>query len=117
MAEEKLGTLQYDMLVNEQKLDKQLESITKKLQEKDKQWKDIFSGQGTVASPKINVSDLNNLTKANEAISNSTKNIIRTNTEVASSMTALEKEIKAETIALKDLSAGIKVNHESGQAC
>jgi len=71
MAEEKLGTLQYDMLVDQKKLEQQLDDITKKLQEKDKQWKEILSGQGNVVSPKINVADLGNLTKANEAVSNS----------------------------------------------
>lgn len=104
MAEEKLGTLQYDMLVNQKKLDDQLEDITKKLQEKDKQWKEILSGQGNVITPKINISDLGNLTKANEAIANSTKNVTKSNVDVATSMALLEKQIKAETIALKELS-------------
>jgi len=104
MAEEKLGTLQYDMLVDQKKLEQQLEDITKKLQEKDKQWKEILSGQGNVVSPKINVADLGNLTKANEAIANSTKNVTKANADVATSMALLEKEIKAETLALKELS-------------
>lgn len=152
MAEEKLGTLQYDMLVDQKKLEQQLDDITKKLQEKDKQWKEILSGQGNIVSPKINVADLGNLTKANEAVSssltglnvtwrqfvkermseymklegghagamkrmsiewkeyqqsltvNNTGSIIKSNVDVATSMALLEKEIKAETIALKGLS-------------
>lgn len=104
MAEEKLGTLQYDMLVDQKKLEQQLDDITKKLQEKDKQWKEILSGQGNIVSPKINVADLGNLTKANEAIANSTKDVTKSNVDVATSMALLEKEIKAETLALKALS-------------
>ena len=34
MAEEKLGTLQYDMLINQTLLDKQLDKITEDLMEK-----------------------------------------------------------------------------------
>ena len=104
---DKLGTLEYDMLVNQKLLDKQLDEITKKLQEKDKQWKEILSGQGTVASPKINVADLNNVTKANEAIAQST-------VAIKSSIEKLKTELSENVKAYEALSRAKRADVEVG---
>ena len=108
MAEEKLGTLQYDMLVNQKKLDDQLEDITKKLQEKDKQWKDILSGQGNVITPKINVTDLGNLTKANEAIAVANNAVAKSTDAIKSKISELRTELKKNITAYEDMDAAAR---------
>lgn len=48
MAEEKLGTLQYEMIVSEQKLKESLTKIDGILKAKDAEWKSLLSGSGAV---------------------------------------------------------------------
>ena len=108
MAEEKLGTLQYDMLVDQKKLEQQLEDITKKLQEKDKQWKEILSGQGNVVSPKINVADLGNLTKANEAIAVANNAVAKSTDAIKSKISELRTELKKNITAYEDMDAAAR---------
>lgn len=45
MAEENLGTLQYEMLVSDDKLEASLTAITKQLEDADTKWRNILSGK------------------------------------------------------------------------
>lgn len=107
MAEEKLGTLEYEMLISQKKLEDQLEEITRKLKEEDKKWKEILSGSGTIASPKIDVANIDKLTKAN-------KQIVLSNDQIASSIEKLKVQLAENVANYEKLTAEQRDNEKVG---
>lgn len=92
MATEKLGTLEYDMKVNDELLDKTIKDINKKLKEQDKKWKDALSNIGSGYA-----SETNKVITSNERIKRSTE-------DIASSIKALEKDLKNNISLRKSMS-------------
>lgn len=104
---EKLGTLEYDMLVSQEKLEESLKKIDKLLIDADNKWKEILSGSGTIASPKIDVANIDKLTKAN-------KQIVLSNDQIASSIEKLKVQLAENVANYEKLTAEQRDNEKVG---
>jgi len=118
MAEEKLGTLQYDMLVDQTKLEDSLKKIDALLIATDKKWKDSLSnmGSGSVKGIIETQNALIELARSGDSTVAAGKKVIASNVDIETSYEKLKVEIKEAIAAQEKLTVAQKSAPENQAA-
>jgi len=111
MAEDKLGTLEYEMLINEEKLKTQLDSITQLLVKQDAEWKTMLSNVGS-ASGKLDTSAITK--KSADATKTQVQALASLNDQLKALQAQYKATEKAEMGAVGKASKLAKLKEEIG---
>lgn len=118
MAEEKLGTLQYDMLVDQTKLEDSLKKIDALLIATDAKWRDSLSnmGSGSVKGIIETQNALIELARSGDSTVAAGKKVITSNIDIETSYEKLKVEIKEAIAAQEKLTVAQKSAPENQAA-